>query len=52
MTTRVIDGADHAMMLGVSPAMQIDTKFATQAAPDASAYFALLGAWLHATVGK
>lgn len=52
VTTFVIDGADHSMMLGVPPAQQIDTKFATQAAPNASAYFALLGAWLQATVGE
>jgi hypothetical protein len=47
-SVRVIDGADHAMMLGVSPADQLDTRFATQAAPDATAYFAMLGAWLYA----
>ncbi|TVV74708.1 alpha/beta hydrolase family protein [Sphingomonas solaris] len=47
-TVRVIDGADHAMMLDVSPARQLDTQFATQAAPDAPAYFAVLGAWLDA----
>lgn len=52
VTTRVIDDADHAMMLGVPPAKQIDTEFATQAAPTAPAYFALLGWWLQATVGK
>lgn len=46
ITTRVIDGADHSMMLGVPSAQQIDTKFAAQAAPNAPAYFALLGAWL------
>lgn len=46
LTVRVIDGADHAMMLDVAPADQLDTRFATQAAPDAPAYFALLGAWL------
>jgi hypothetical protein len=45
---QVIDGADHAMMLDVPPAQQLDTQFATQAAPDAPAYFAVLGAWLHA----
>lgn len=46
VTTRVIDNADHAMMIGVPPAQQIDTDSATNAAPDAAAYFALLGAWL------
>lgn len=48
VTTHVIDRADHAMMLGVPPARQIDTRFAAQVAPDAPAYFALLGAWLDA----
>ncbi|MFS0773187.1 alpha/beta hydrolase [Sphingomonas sp. 1P08PE] len=48
VTVQVIDGADHAMMLDVPPARQLDTHFATQAAPDAPAYFALLGAWLNA----
>lgn len=45
-TVRVIDGADHAMMLDVPPARQLDTQFAAQAAPDAPAYSAVLGAWL------
>lgn len=49
-TVRVIDGADHAMMLGVPLARQVDAAFATNAAPDAPAYFALLGAWLRETV--
>lgn len=43
---RVIDDADHAMMIGVPPAQQVDTQFATTAAPDSVAYFALLGAWV------
>jgi pimeloyl-ACP methyl ester carboxylesterase len=46
VTVKVIDGADHAMMLGVPPLQQVDTGFATRAAPNAPAYFALLGAWL------
>ena len=46
VTVRVVDGADHAMMLGVPPLQQVDTGFATRAAPNAPAYFALLGAWL------
>ncbi|MBY9061898.1 lysophospholipase [Sphingomonas yunnanensis] len=50
VTVRVIDGADHAMMLGVPPARQVDAQFATLAAPDAPAYFALLGAWLQKTI--
>jgi pimeloyl-ACP methyl ester carboxylesterase len=47
-TVQVIDGADHAMMLDVPPAQQLDPHFATRAAPTAAAYFALLGAWLQA----
>lgn len=50
-TWQVIDGADHAMMLGVPPEQQMDTAFATAAEPDAPAYFALLGAWLARTLG-
>jgi pimeloyl-ACP methyl ester carboxylesterase len=46
VTFRVIDGADHATMLSVPPARQVDTQSATHAAPDAPVYFALLGAWL------
>ena len=49
-TVRVINGADHAMMLGVPPTRQVDARFATNAAPDAPAYFALLGAWLQRTI--
>lgn len=51
VTVRVIDGADHAMMLGVPPARQVDATFAAAGAPDAPAYFALLGAWLQRTIG-
>lgn len=46
LTVRVIDGADHAMMLGVDPKLQIDPQFAARVAPDAPAYFAELAAWL------
>ncbi|UAK23132.1 alpha/beta hydrolase family protein [Sphingomonas nostoxanthinifaciens] len=46
VSVHVIDGADHAMMLDVPPVQQLDTSFAKQAAPNAPAYFALLGAWL------
>ncbi|MDI1294465.1 MAG: hypothetical protein PSY12_01005, partial [bacterium] len=46
ITVRVIDGADHAMMLGVASAQQVDARFATNATPNAPAYFALLGVWL------
>lgn len=52
VTIRIIDGADHAMMLGVPPAQQVDTKFATQAAPNAPAYFPQIGAWLQSAVGR
>jgi hypothetical protein len=34
------------MMLGVTSAQQVDARFATNAAPNAPAYFALLGVWL------
>jgi len=49
-TVRVIDGADHAMMLGVPPTQQLDSQLAAQVAPNAPAYFALLGAWLASTI--
>ncbi|WP_233151082.1 alpha/beta hydrolase family protein [Sphingomonas mollis] len=52
VTVRVIDNADHAMMMDVPPIRQIDTRFATRAAPNAPAYFALLGAWLESVVGE
>jgi len=52
VTVRVINGADHAMMLGVAPERQVDARFAADAAPDAPAYFALLGAWLPSTTGR
>lgn len=42
----VIEGADHAMMLGVPPKQQMDLAFAKSAAPTAPAYFAKLSAWL------
>ena len=42
----VVAGADHTMMLGVDPKDQVDSKFSPKEAPDAPAYFALLGAWL------
>jgi pimeloyl-ACP methyl ester carboxylesterase len=50
VTVRIIDGADHAMMLGVPPAEQVDTRFASNVSPNAPAYFALLGSWLQQTV--
>lgn len=42
----VLAGADHTMMLGVDPKDQVDPKFFGKEAPDAPAYFAVLGAWL------
>lgn len=50
-TIRVIDGADHAMMLGVPLEQQVDATLAAMASPNAPAYFALMGAWLQAAVG-
>ncbi|QJU58922.1 alpha/beta fold hydrolase [Sphingomonas sp. AP4-R1] len=46
VTLRVIDGADHSMMLGVSPQGQIDPANFGKLAPDAPAYFGLLASWL------
>jgi pimeloyl-ACP methyl ester carboxylesterase len=51
-TVRVIDGADHAMMLNVPAAQQVDARFAANAAPNAAAYFALMGAWLRSILGS
>ncbi|TZG28695.1 alpha/beta hydrolase family protein [Sphingomonas montanisoli] len=45
VTTHVIDGADHGMMLGVDPKDQMDLAFAKRVSPNAPAYFALLAAW-------
>jgi uncharacterized protein len=42
----VVEGADHTMMLTVPPRDQVDPSFFPREAPDAPAYFALLGAWL------
>jgi uncharacterized protein len=42
----VIAGADHAMATSVSIADQIDPEISARAAPQSSAYFGLLGAWL------
>ena len=46
--TVVIAGADHSMMLSVDEKTQIDPDFFPRLAPDAPAYFGLLGAWLTA----
>lgn len=51
-TVRIIDGADHAMMLNVPPTQQVDSHFAANAAPNAPAYFALLGSWLTSTLSR
>ena len=44
--TVVIAGADHAMMLSVDAKTQMDPAFFPKQAPEAPAYFAVLGAWL------
>jgi hypothetical protein len=46
VTTVVIDGADHMMMLGVDPVVQMDPKAAPSEAPNAPAYFSAVAAWL------
>ncbi|MDO6413002.1 alpha/beta fold hydrolase [Sphingomonas sp. BIUV-7] len=46
VTLRVIDGADHSMMLGVDPKAQIDPAGFGKLAPDAPAYLGLLASWL------
>jgi pimeloyl-ACP methyl ester carboxylesterase len=46
VTTVVIDGADHMMMLGVDPAVQMDPKAAPSEAPNAPAYFSAIATWL------
>jgi pimeloyl-ACP methyl ester carboxylesterase len=46
VTVRVIDGADHAMMLGVEPKGQIDPAGFARLSPNAPAYLGLLAAWL------
>ena len=51
-TVRVIDGADHGMMLDVPAEQQVDARFATSVAPDAPAYFALLGSWITAQITR
>ncbi len=46
LRSSVVAGADHTMMLAVSPQDQVDPKFFPKEAPDAPAYFAVLAAWL------
>jgi hypothetical protein len=48
ITTRVIAGADHDMMLSASPAAQIDPAGLKAQAPEAPEYFAILASWLTA----
>lgn len=42
----VVAGADHAMATSVSAADQVDPVLSARQAPQAAAYFGLLGAWL------
>lgn len=46
ITTRVISGATHEMMLGVDPKDEIDPASFSKFAPDAPAYFGVMSAWL------
>ncbi|HEY1929631.1 MAG TPA: alpha/beta fold hydrolase [Caulobacteraceae bacterium] len=46
VTTEVVAGADHDMMLSASPKEQVDPKTMDNLAPDDPAYFALLASWL------
>jgi uncharacterized protein len=48
VTTEVVAGADHDMMLSVPPKAQVDPHSLAYQAPDAPAYFALLASWLTA----
>jgi pimeloyl-ACP methyl ester carboxylesterase len=46
ITTRVVSGATHEMMLGVDRKREIDPASFSKFAPNAPAYFGVLGAWL------
>jgi len=46
MIAAVVGGADHAMMMSVPPARQIDPAFFPVQAPDSPEYFGRLAAWL------
>jgi len=46
ITTRVIAGATHEMMLGTAPKDEMDPALLPSFAPDAPEYLALIGAWL------
>ncbi|HEX4534495.1 MAG TPA: alpha/beta fold hydrolase [Rhizomicrobium sp.] len=48
ITTAVIAGADHAMMLSKSPKEQVDPNGFNGLQPEAPEYFALLASWLTA----
>jgi pimeloyl-ACP methyl ester carboxylesterase len=48
ITTVVVAGADHEMMLSASPEAQIDPAGMTGLAPDSPEYFGLLASWLTA----
>ena len=46
LTVRVISGASHEMMLGVSPRDAMNPALFSKFAPNAPEYFGLLGSWL------
>jgi dipeptidyl aminopeptidase/acylaminoacyl peptidase len=46
ITTRVISGATHEMMLSVDPRQEIDPASFSKFAPDAPEYFGVMSAWL------
>jgi pimeloyl-ACP methyl ester carboxylesterase len=46
ITTRVISGATHEMMLGVDPKDEIDPASFSKFAPNAPEYFGVMSAWL------
>ncbi len=48
ITTVVVAGADHEMMLSASPEAQIDPAGLTALAPDSPEYFGVLASWLTA----
>ncbi|MBV8657586.1 MAG: alpha/beta fold hydrolase [Burkholderiales bacterium] len=48
ITTAIIAGADHDMMLSASPAAQVDPAGLNAQAPESAEYFGLLASWLTA----
>ena len=46
ITTRLISGATHEMMLGVDPKNEIDPASFSKFAPNAPEYFGVMSAWL------